>query len=60
VDHGIQDMVACWIEHHRAMQPEAKVWMTGGNGEALASLLAEPVELVPDLVLDGLYVHFSK
>lgn len=60
VDHGIQDMVACWVEHHRAMQPVAKIWMTGGNAEALGSLLTEHVELVPDLVLDGLYVHFSK
>lgn len=60
VDHGIQDMVACWVEHHRALQPRAKVWMTGGNGEGLASLLAEPVELASDLVLDGLYVYFSK
>jgi type III pantothenate kinase len=60
VDHGIQDMLACWVERHSALQPDAKVWVTGGNGEGLASLLTKPVELVPDLVLDGLYVHFSK
>jgi type III pantothenate kinase len=60
VDHGIQDMVACWVEHHRVLQPEAKIWMTGGNAEALSTLLVEPVELVSDLVLDGLQVYFSK
>lgn len=60
VDHGIQDMVACWIEHHRLLQSEAKVWITGGNAEALSTLLVEAVELVPDMVLDGLQVHFTK
>lgn len=60
VDHGIQDMLACWIERHCELLPEARVWMTGGNGEGLALLLNSPVELVSDLVLDGLSVYFSK
>lgn len=60
VDHGIQDMLACWVEHHRALQPESHVWITGGNGESLAQLLAEPVNLAPDLVLDGVQAYFSK
>jgi len=60
VDHGIQDMVVSWIERHHATQPEANVWITGGNAEGLASLLSEPVNVVPNLVLDGLQAYFSK
>ncbi len=60
VDHGIQDLLASWIEQHRALQPNAKVWLTGGNGEGLSSLLHESVNYQPDLVLDGLSVYFSK
>ncbi len=59
VDHGIQDMVACWLEHHREMQPNAHVWVTGGDGQRLVSLLSSAVQYEPDLVLDGLKVHFS-
>ncbi len=59
VDHGIQDMVACWLEHHRAMQPNAHVWVTGGDGKRLVSLLSSAVQFEPDLVLDGLKIHFS-
>lgn len=60
VDHGIQDMVVSWVERHHALQPEANIWMTGGNAEALSTLLTEPVSVVPDLVLDGLQAYFSK
>lgn len=60
VDHGIQDMLVSWIEHHHSLQPESNVWMTGGNAEALASLLTKPVNLMPDLVLDGVQAYFSK
>lgn len=60
VDHGMQDMIASWVEHHRALQPTSNVWLTGGNGEGLASLLTKPVNLVPDLVLDGVQAYFSK
>ena len=59
VDHGVQDMVACWLEHHRALQPNAQVWVTGGDGQRLVSLLAETVQFEADLVLDGLQIHFS-
>lgn len=59
VDYGVQDMVACWLEHHRALQPNARVWVTGGDGQRLVSLLAEPVQCEADLVLDGLSVYFS-
>ena len=59
VDHGVQDMVACWLEHHRALQPNARIWVTGGDGQRLVSLLAEPVLFEADLVLDGLQIHFS-
>lgn len=59
VDHGVQDMVACWLEHHRALQPTARIWVTGGDGQRLVSLLAEPVLFEADLVLDGLQIHFS-
>lgn len=59
VDHGVQDMVACWLEHHKALQPNAQIWVTGGDGHRLVSLLAEPVQFEVDLVLDGLQVHFS-
>ncbi len=59
VDHGIQDMVACWLERHRALQPNAKIWVTGGDGERLVSLLSSPVAYEADLVLDGLKIYFS-
>ena len=59
VDHGIQDMVACWLEHHRASQPNAQIWVTGGDGERLVSLLSSPVVFEADLVLDGLKIYFS-
>ncbi len=60
VDHGIQDMVACWLEHHRALQPNACIWVTGGDGQRLVSLLSSSVVFDADLVLDGLQVYFSK
>jgi type III pantothenate kinase len=60
VDHGIQDMVACWVERHRELQPNAKTWVTGGDGEKLVTLLNAPVVYEPDLVLDGLAVSFQK
>ncbi len=59
VDHGIQDMVACWLEHHRALQPAAQITLTGGDGPRLGSLLAEKVSHQTDLVLDGLAVYFQ-
>ena len=59
VDHGVQDMVACWLEHHNALQPNSKIWVTGGDGQRLVSLLSKPVLYEADLVLDGLQVHFS-
>ncbi|MEY8264598.1 MAG: type III pantothenate kinase [Bermanella sp.] len=59
VDHGIQDMVACWLERHRAAQPHAKIWVSGGDGERLVSLLSSPVVFEADLVLDGLKIYFS-
>ncbi len=59
VDRGVQDMVACWLEHHGALQPNSKIWVTGGDGQRLVSLLSKPVQYEPDLVLDGLQVHFS-
>jgi len=59
VDHGIQDMVACWLEHHRALQPNAKIWVTGGDGGRLVSLLSSRVAFEADLVLDGLKIYFS-
>ncbi len=59
VDHGIQDMVACWLEGHRSRQPNACIWVTGGDGMRLVSLLSSPVTFEADLVLDGLKVHFS-
>lgn len=60
VDHGIQDMVVSWIERHHSLQPQANIWLTGGNAQGLASLLNEPVTLTPDLVLDGVQAYFSK
>lgn len=60
VDHGIQDMVACWIERHRDLQPNAKTWVTGGDGERLVTLLNAPVVYEPDLVLNGLSVSFQQ
>jgi len=60
VDHGIQDMVACWIERHRELQPNAATWVTGGDGEKLVTLLNAPVVYEPDLVLDGLSTSFQK
>jgi type III pantothenate kinase len=59
VDYGIQDMVACWLESHRVKQPDACIWITGGDGVRLNSLLSSPVTFEADLVLDGLKVHFS-
>jgi type III pantothenate kinase len=59
VDYGIQDMVASWLESHRVKQPDACIWVTGGDGVRLNSLLSSPVTFEADLVLDGLKVHFS-
>ena len=60
VDHGILDMVLCWIERHHLKNPEAKIWLTGGDGERLASLVEAPVVYAPDLVLDGLSAYFLE
>ena len=60
VDHGIQDMVVSWLEYHRKMQPQAEIWLTGGDAARLLSLMDSPVQHETDLVLDGLSVCFQK
>lgn len=60
VDHGIQDMVASWLEYHRNLQPQAEIWLTGGDAQRLVSLLDSPVRYEADLVLDGLAVSFNQ
>jgi len=60
VDQGILDMVVCWIERHHQQYPDAKIWLTGGDGERLASMVEAPVVYAPDLVLDGLSAYFLE
>ena len=38
----------------RQAPPNARLLLTGGDAEQLASLMAAPYELCPDLVLEGL------
>ncbi len=59
VDHGIQDMVACWLERHCTLQPDAKITLTGGDGPRLSALLTKKISYQADLVLDGLAVYFQ-
>lgn len=60
LDHGILDMACSWIERQSERQPEAKLWLTGGNAEKLATLLTPSLVLEPDLVLNGLQIYFSE
>lgn len=60
VDHGIQDMVASWLERHFQMLPEACITISGGDGENLAALLKKKSRYVPDLVLDGLNISLNN
>lgn len=66
LDHGILDMVCAWIEKQVTEYPEATVWLTGGDSDALLTvlnttgggLLNRSLVLEGDLVLNGLKVHF--
>ena len=49
-----------WLEYHRRMQPQAEIWLTGGDAARLLSLMDSPVQHEADLVLDGLSVCFQK
>lgn len=60
VDHGIQDMVASWVENCCKQYPEAMLWISGGDGQWLAALLSSKNIVNPDLVLDGLKISFQK
>jgi len=60
LDHGVLDMACSWIESRCLSYPQAKVWLTGGDAEKLAPLLNRSLVLEPDLVLNGLNVHFSQ
>lgn len=59
VDHGILDLAVSWIEKHKALQPEAKVWLTGGAAPLLIQLFEKPVIHEPHLVLNGLRAYFE-
>lgn len=60
LDHGVLDMACSWIESRCQYYPKATVWLTGGDAEKLAPLLNRSLVLEPDLVLNGLKVHFSQ
>lgn len=59
LDHGILDMACSWIESRCELYPNATVWLTGGDAEKLVPLLNRSLVLEPDLVLNGLKIHFS-
>lgn len=59
VDHGILDMAVSWIEKHKALQPDAEVWLTGGAAPLLIQLFEKPVIHEPNLVLNGLRTYFE-
>lgn len=60
VDHGIQDMVLSWFERHFLLSPDAKVTISGGDGERLSGLLGLKDDYYPDLVLDGLNISLKN
>ncbi len=60
LDHGILDMVCCWLEQQAQVHPKARIWLTGGDAQRLEPLLNRSLVLEPDLVLNGLTVYFSS
>jgi type III pantothenate kinase len=60
VDHGIQDMVSSWVERHCQSRPDAKIWVSGGDGVMLTRLLSNQYTYNSDLVLDGLIISFNN
>jgi type III pantothenate kinase len=59
VDHGIQDMVLSWVERHCHAMPEARIWVSGGDGVMLSNYLTCKHTYSADLVLDGLAKSFN-
>lgn len=60
VDFGIQDMVVSWIERHYQASPDARIWVSGGDGVMLCKHLTFKHTYSADLVLDGLVKSFNN